>query len=1592
MMKLVKFLLFWILMHGCFQVGQLYGMDTKQICPSVCPEQQLIDAMKSDRPSDAIIRQFFIKPVGLFTGTENINYQDSDGNTPLMIAIQQNRPVLVEKIIRDYEPSLSPKNKDGMTAYTHTHTAQNQALNTLLLDYETNILNQVATEYKNAQSEAQFLELIRHINLMEYPEVAHATYIRRAFRDCKDQLLQTFSIRLGFNLEEKIISLLFSLNSDGFTYFLNEKIFPKIIAHYKQYINCKDKDGYTLLTRTVADAPNVEAAAILLQHGANPNDTIIIENADGTTQPRPLLFHVIKRILGVYDLAENVSLRLIDLLLQYGANVNLQDHEGKTVLMYAISKYGAQEEQIVRMLLNTSSINLDLVDKLGKTALDIVVAGTGYRRDRFNMLFIKKMLGTVKKDTYEFWEDATLALKLLCQRMLDNDQNVKEFSPILTEMIKCNAFIVTCANNPKIEKNYIDCINLLLPILQDQNHIHHTLAYNFVRVITCKMIGISQDKLSELGTVAYETKNIGLFKALYCKLYHSTIPSSGSSGLHLCIAHNFPQGIKFTCENSLNTVIEIPNSAQETPLEHAIRLGHAECIQELLNHGCNPNPPKIKTIIRDGKEQKITAPGNSLVSAGKTCSTAIPLLENAQQTTIESLSHDILRKILPYVPSVGLDTSRAGSIISFTRASKNMLATLSEWNDNRPEVNAWLLSIKGLSDQEKKDILQARLGTREYDLCCTLLREYPRIIIPLSDDENPLLIQLIAHSPLLPFKLFETVIDCMLIVNKKLVKASQKPLEINERTTSNRVTHWKKGGPLTWETSPEDTKPEHKLTFMDIAACRLRHYMFYTHDGRDRSTEIETLQKILNLLRKNGATLNKEIVVYDHEAALYRTLNWLNLVLDRQHMQNLRSLKPWLLEFLLDESHLDINEELNVKQTALSYAVDNVERDYIDIILKHPKLQVNKIDSSNRTALDYFRLDMQHADPLIKIKNIKLFITLLAAKAKTAVQIAVERKDVAFFKHCVEDTAYLNGLVRIVPNPPLLYITKLCIDADFIDGIQTLIDAGHNLNYKDTGKENPKEPALIHALKHTKRDCALLLIDGGADVNCWDTDGNSALYWAIKHGFIDCVQRLLNYGCNPGDADTIALAETYCKPSIELLRNAQKTKISDIPHEILPLIWKNCIKPVKYYNIPIFFKDTLNQVKQLGLTDKISNQIWNSKKTYAAALTANTETKIALLRDAIEKRDLDTFSAVLSTSPDLVNTAYANGDNFLTAFIGASSFNVTNITDTQLNFIKCLITHKINVGQKSSHFLFPIGRSSTALITERNQRANLNALELLIFKAGEAKTPQAQQSIRSILKMLSDAGGRCSEYVTVLQYDDTYFNTVPLVFGPLYNQDLFTVGVLLDDLTCNPNSVGTFMGTSHTPLTLTVTLAQKQDPQKYMDMVQLLLHTPGINIYQKTADNKTVFDFVGNSPEIRKLLKMPAWQPGPPYELPPLYTLFEEDKPARIDPAVNPAPIPAPPAVTQIGQTPAVQPTPGNPNPEPRLGAPDGAPVPGTTPPTINTHYFGKKPIAWLAGLSLCAVTVYGIWKYLSAQEQYDDEVDGQENTESPVITINGIL
>lgn len=106
----------------------------------------------------------------------------------------------------------------------------------------------------------------------------------------------------------------------------------------------QDQNGYTAL-QTAARGGKADAARILLEAGANPN----ISDNEGVT---PLMIAVSRN-----------SLHVVTVLLDYSADVNAQNNNGFTALMYSLTR------EALPILLNVDSIDLDITDNQGQTAL-----------------------------------------------------------------------------------------------------------------------------------------------------------------------------------------------------------------------------------------------------------------------------------------------------------------------------------------------------------------------------------------------------------------------------------------------------------------------------------------------------------------------------------------------------------------------------------------------------------------------------------------------------------------------------------------------------------------------------------------------------------------------------------------------------------------------------------------------------------------------------------------------------------------------------------------------------------------------------------------------------------------------------------------------------------------------------------------------------------------------------------------------------------------------------------------------------------------------------------------------------------------------
>jgi ankyrin repeat protein len=581
-----------------------------------------------------------------------------------------------------------------------------------------------------------------------------------------------------------------------------------------------------------------------------------------------------------------------------------------------------------------------------------------------------------------------------------------------------------------------------------------------------------------------------------------------------------------------------------------------------------------------------------------------------------------------------------------------------------------------------------------------------------------------------------------------------------------------------------------------------------------------------------------------------------------------------------------------------------------------------------------------------------------------------------------------------------LYVFHLCIWHKFTAGLEYLLE--HSLLYVDH-KEGQGDTPLIYAIKNNCPDMAIILIDANADVNICDKNGISPLEWAITlyntvaNDTTECIQALLNHCCNPGGEEVRKMAR-YRLPADsvvhQLLIDAQRTNFVAFPQDLLHAIIAQYIpegsNPSSRYRAisPIINTCKYIQESVVNTMEKTSNAL-RQGKLYLATKAFSHEDITNALWDALLQKKYTLFISLLQQNKQHVNTRSKDGNTFLTYLASYSE-------PLPLKVLQKLIELGIDINAPSnSVWQEDMVCTSYTLNAAAKKSDCLNAMGIALLRLAHPRGGDKQQLKNAIL-LLKKAGGTFSTHITYIKDDP--FNVLKLskdykkpileliIVNSLITKNLDALELLIQqpniDLSAQVHGI-------HTPLTW---LCSDRNSTKAHVELLLKYRKKRLNIDEENGDGKTALECIRamedtpRSQAIIQLLRSNGASAinDPAYQLPPLHALFEADNTAAT-PAVG---------VPVVATIPGA---PQQPNPTQAIaGNPDGAPVPGTTPPTINTQYVGSKSIAWLAGLSLCAVTVYGIWKYFhpeeKPEEKDDDEDNEQENTESPVITINGIL
>jgi len=611
----------------------------------------------------------------------------------------------------------------------------------------------------------------------------------------------------------------------------------------------------------------------------------------------------------------------------------------------------------------------------------------------------------------------------------------------------------------------------------------------------------------------------------------------------------------------------------------------------------------------------------------------------------------------------------------------------------------------------------------------------------------------------------------------------------------------------------------------------------------------------------------------------------------------------------------------------------------------------------------------------------------------TLAELIIRKKETTLFKCCAKNIdfqqRYYHHLRRDIKGRTFLHC---CIEHDFAEGVKVIYS-----------------------------------IDNNKALEVTDAKERTPLVYAIELGHVECVQVLLNHRCNPnptcnitiqdqaGDTITVKnvleLAQHSCPAAVQIIKAAQATTLGDLPHDIIRTIISHIphegflpprtgdadrmpgrvlmerfahIKKITDQNaIPLF------QAAVSGLT---KNSLELNQWLLATQRLTDAQ-KYAVLRDCLRyTHQDDRFCLLLNDNPHLVIYEPETVPFLVSLFVDAICpseailqvainctihMNYQRRADISINAPSNLVWREDRTGTKYT------------LAPDDQKSDGPNAMDIALLRLAHPRGGD-KQKLKDAILLLKGAGGVFSTHSTYIKEDD--LNTLKL--SKDYKKPILEL-VIVNSLTTNnldalelliqqPNiDLNAPIHGIHTPLTWLC--SDKNSTKAHVELL-LKYRKKRLNIDEKNGAGSTALDCIlamEDTPRSQAIIELlrnnGAFAPNDlAYQLPPLYALFEPENTAAT-PAVG---------VPVVATIPGA---PQQPNPAQAIASnPDGAPVPSTTPPAINTHYFGSKSIAWLAGLSLCAGTAYGIWRYCHPEEQDDDGVENNALIEDKSNSIHG--
>ncbi len=188
--------------------------------------------------------------------------------------------------------------------------------------------------------------------------------------------------------------------------------------------------------------------------------------------------------------------------------------------------------------------------------------------------------------------------------------------------------------------------------------------------------------------------------------------------------------------------------------------------------------------------------------------------------------------------------------------------------------------------------------------------------------------------------------------------------------------------------------------------------------------------------------------------------------------------------------------------TALMYAAQGSSIEVVDMLIKHGA-HVNATDKKGNTPL-FYAARHGHKEVAILLVEHGAAIDCQNSKKDTALIVALRTNHLQVAAVLVEKGANVN--VQGTSTPLLLAAA-----GGYYDIVRMLCDRGADSNAKT---ESRYSTVLASAAENGHKDVVELLLKGGADVNICNSLGETSLFCAAEHGHEDVVETLFAHGAD----------------------------------------------------------------------------------------------------------------------------------------------------------------------------------------------------------------------------------------------------------------------------------------------------------------------------------------------------------------------------------------------------------------------------------------------------------------------------------------------